>query len=83
MANVILYTKSGCHLCDIARETLEKIMKEFHFSLHEINIEKDKKVFEEYKYLIPVIEIDGKPVFKYRINKAELIRILKSKSQSR
>ncbi len=81
MANVILYSKNGCHLCDIARETLEKIRQEFPFSLTEIDIEKDRTIFEKYKYLIPVIEIDGKPVFKYRINETEFKRILESKSQ--
>ncbi|HEY9206314.1 MAG TPA: glutaredoxin family protein [Candidatus Methanoperedens sp.] len=83
MANVILYSKNGCHLCEVARETLEKIRQEFPFSLTEIDIEKDRTIFEKYKYLIPVIEIDGEPVFKYRINEAEFKRILESKSQPR
>ncbi len=83
MTDVTLYSKNGCHLCDVARDTLEKIRQEFPFSLTEIDIEKDRTVFEKYKYLIPVIEIDGEPVFKYRINEAELKRILESKSQPR
>ncbi len=83
MANVTLYSKNGCHLCDVARETLEKIRQEFPFSLTEMDIEKDRTIFEKYKYLIPVIEIDEEPVFKYRINEAELKRILGSKSQPR
>ncbi|MCZ7398969.1 MAG: glutaredoxin family protein [Candidatus Methanoperedens sp.] len=81
MVNITIYSKNNCHLCDIAMETLLKIQKEFPFSLTEIDIEKDKEIFEKYKYLIPVIEIDGKKTFTYKVNEAELKTILKFKSQ--
>jgi thiol-disulfide isomerase/thioredoxin len=83
MVNIMIYSKKDCHLCDIAMETLLKIRKEFPFSLTEIDIEKDKKIFEKYKYLIPVIEIDGEKTFTYKVNEAELKTILKLKSQPR
>jgi glutaredoxin len=76
MVNITIYSKKDCHLCVIAREVLLKLQQEFQFSLTEIDIEKDKQVFEKYKYLIPVIEIDGEKVFNYRINENELKRIL-------
>lgn len=83
MVNIMIYSKKDCHLCDIAMETLLKIRKEFPFSLTEIDIEKDKEIFEKYKYLIPVIEIDGEKIFTYKVNEAELKAILKLKSQPR
>ncbi len=76
MVNITIYSKKDCHLCDIAKETLLRLQKEFPFSLTEIDIEKDKPAFEKYKYLIPVIEIDGKEVFTYRVNENELKKIL-------
>ncbi len=81
MVNVIIYSKKDCHLCDIAKETLLKVQQELPFSLNEIDIERDKTAFERYKYLIPVIEIDGEKVFNYRIDENELKKILKLKSQ--
>lgn len=81
MTNITIHSKKDCHLCDIAKETLLKVRQEFPFSLTEIDIEKDKATFEKYKYLIPVIEIDGEEVFNYRIDEAELKRILVLKSQ--
>lgn len=83
MVNVTVYSKKDCHLCDIAKETLLKIQQELPFSLNEIDIEKDKTAFEKYKYLIPVIEIDGERVFNYRINETEMKKILRLKSQPR
>ncbi len=83
MLNVTIYSKKGCHLCDIAKETLLKVQQELPFSLSEINIEKDKTAFEKYKYLIPVIEIDGEKAFNYKVDENELKKILKLKSQPR
>ncbi len=81
MVNITIYSKKNCHLCDIAKEALIKIRKESPFSLIEVDIEKDKKIFEKYKYLIPVIEIDGEKIFTYKVNETELKTILKLKSQ--
>ncbi len=76
MKCLILYSKKDCHLCEVAKEKLLEIQQEYPFSLTEIDIESDEKVFEKYKYLIPVIEIDGKIAFNYRVNEAELKKLL-------
>ena len=78
MANIILYSKKGCHLCEIAREKLLEIKKEISFALNEVDIEKNEEIFEKYKYLIPVIEMDGKMVFNYKVNEEELKKLLRS-----
>ncbi len=83
MMIVTIYSKKDCHLCDIAKETLLKVQQELPFSLNEIDIEKDKTAFEKYKYLIPVIEIDGEKAFNYKVNENEFKKILKLKSQPR
>lgn len=83
MVNITIYSKKDCHLCEVAKETLLKTNQEFSFSLTEVDIEKDTEIFEKYKYLIPVIEIDGEKVFTYQVNEAELKKILKLKSQPR
>ena len=83
MVNITISSKKDCHLCDIAKETLLKLRQDFPFSLTEIDIEEDNMAFEKYKHLIPVIEIDGKKVFTYRVNENELKRILKLRSQPR
>jgi glutaredoxin len=81
MAKVTSYLKKECHLCEIAKEKLLQIQNEIQFSVEEIGIEKDKTSFEIYKYLIPVIEINGKRVFTYRVDEIELKKLLLSKSQ--
>ncbi len=81
MKKLTIFTKKDCHLCDIAKGTLLGLRREFPFSLNEIDIEKDKQAYEKYKYLIPVLEMDGKIIFTYRINEDELRNILRLQLQ--
>ncbi len=81
MANVTIYSKKDCHLCDVAKEKILKIRQEIPFSLTEIDIEKDRGAFEKYKYLIPVIEINGTIISNYRVNETEFRAILRSQLQ--
>lgn len=81
MVKVTLYSKKDCHLCEVAKEMLLKLQQEFPFSLEEVDIEKDRAIFEKYKYLIPVIEIDGEIVSNYRADENKLILKLKSQPQ--
>ncbi len=83
MTSITLYSKKECRLCDIAKETLLKVRQELPFSLNEIDIEKDRTAFEKYKYLIPVIDIDGEKTFNYRVDENELKKLLKLKSRPR
>jgi glutaredoxin len=71
---VVFYTKAGCHLCDDARELLEDLAAEFPFDLQEIDIRTDMQIFEEYRYRIPVIIVDGRTTVEGRISPEALRR---------
>ena len=77
MVNITIYSKKSCHLCEVAMQKLLEIRQEFQFSLTEIDIENDEELFGKYKYLIPVIEINGKEVFTYKIDKNKLKELLR------
>jgi glutaredoxin len=81
MAIVTIYSKKECHLCDIAKEELEAMRCDFEISIKEVDIEKDKIGFEKYKYLIPVIEVDGKIISTYKVDIKKMKSLLSRKSQ--
>jgi len=81
MVTVTIYSKKECHLCDIAKEELEALRCEFEFSINEVDIEKDKLAFEKYKYLIPVVEVDGKTISTYKVDTKKMKNLLSRKSQ--
>ena len=76
MRNVVLYTKAGCCLCDEAKEALARARAQVEFALREVDIESDPALFAEHRYDVPVIEIDGKRAFKYRVTAGQLVERL-------
>jgi len=72
LPQVTFYTKAGCHLCDEAREMLDDIAAETPFELAETDIRTSPELFEQYRYRIPVIIIDGTLIVEGRIEYREL-----------
>jgi hypothetical protein len=68
-------------LCDVAKEVLERFAKEFPLEIQAVDIESDPDLFEKYRYEIPVVLIDGKKLFKYRIEEDRLRKVLTAKTQ--
>lgn len=56
---VTLYSKPNCGLCDELKADLKEIQGQIEFTLVERNIEEDSVSFERYRYLIPVLDIEG------------------------
>lgn len=73
---VILYGRPGCHLCDEAREALERVRAELPFALIERDIERDDELLKRYLERIPVVALDGEELFDYFVDEEELRRRL-------
>ncbi len=71
---VTFYTKAGCHLCEEARDMLEDIAALTTYELTEIDIRSDQKIFEKYRYRIPVILINNDTIIEGRIEFQELAK---------
>jgi glutaredoxin len=63
--NVVLYTASGCSLCERALEVVEQLRTELAFGLEIVDIDGDPALEAAYRELIPVVEIDGERAFTY------------------
>lgn len=73
LPQVTFYTKAGCHLCEEAREMLDEVAADMAYDLTEIDIRSDMGVFEQYRYRIPVIIINGERLLEGRIDYQELV----------
>ncbi len=56
--SVLLYTKESCGLCDEVKQELAALQVNYPHQLFEIDITGDTAVFEAYKQIIPVVEIE-------------------------
>ncbi|MGE5262845.1 MAG: glutaredoxin family protein [Acidobacteriota bacterium] len=57
--HIILYSKPGCHLCEIAYQLLQGLQREFDLTVQETDITGDPVLFEKYRDMIPVALVDG------------------------
>jgi glutaredoxin len=70
---VTLYGRPGCHLCDDAREALERVRHRHPFDLDEVDITRDDALHARYLERIPVVALDGEELFEYFVDEATLV----------
>ncbi|HET9671584.1 MAG TPA: glutaredoxin family protein [Actinomycetota bacterium] len=76
MRHVVLYSRPGCHLCDVARDVLEAVRARIPFELEEVDIRADQALELEYGIRIPVVTVDGEERFEVTVDRDQLVSIL-------
>jgi glutaredoxin len=74
-SQVVLYTRTGCHLCDDARATLERY-RAYLPAVTEVDIDGDPGLIERFTTCVPVVEFDGKVRFRGRVHELLLRRLI-------
>ncbi|MDX1943849.1 MAG: glutaredoxin family protein [Pirellulaceae bacterium] len=69
---VVLYTRPGCHLCEVA----EGVLVRHGLRPKLVEIDGDPKLQARYNTCVPVVVIDGQERFRGQINEVLLRRIL-------
>jgi hypothetical protein len=75
-ARVTLITRVNCHLCDVAKESLERVAEQTGMAWEELDVDADPALLEEYSDLVPVILLDGKTHGYWRVEEDRLLRDL-------
>jgi glutaredoxin len=68
MKKVTIYSRSNCHLCEVALTTIMGFAPEFTFEIDRILIDGSPTLEEKYGEQVPVIFIDGKPHDYFKVN---------------
>ena len=76
MHQVVLYSRPGCHLCDVAREAILSIRERLGFDFTEVDIEADDELELEYGIRIPVVEVDGEEAFEVTVDADRLAKMV-------
>jgi len=73
MANVVVYSRPGCHLCEEAMEQIVALHEEgYRFDLHEVDIESHELLLRRHLERIPVVEVDGIEVSELILDRVAL-----------
>jgi glutaredoxin len=75
---VVVYSRKGCHLCEIVKETLSKLHRRGGFQWREVDVDSDEELRRRFTDEVPVVFIDGRKAFKYRMDEREFLRRLAS-----
>lgn len=73
---VTLYTRAGCCLCDDAKQVITAARKRADFDYAEIDIDSDRDLVRLYDHEVPVITINRRKAFKYKVNMNEFLKKL-------
>ena len=71
-ARVTFYSRSGCHLCDVAREVVEAVCAELGETYEEVDIDADPGLRERFTDEVPVTFVDGRQHDFWRVDPARL-----------
>lgn len=71
MVTVVLYSRTGCHLCDQTAEELGKLKERYPHELRIVDIDRHRELQKKYALDIPVVEI-GPYRLKYPFTNEEL-----------
>jgi glutaredoxin len=72
MPRITLYGKPGCHLCETARDVVQRVRSEHAFELEEVDVSVDPVLHARFGDRIPVLELDGEELFEFFVQEASL-----------
>jgi glutaredoxin len=76
MLTLTLYSRPECCLCEEMKAVLAQVRQGIPFDLEEIDISTDPELEIRFGQEIPVLFVNGRKAFKYRLTASELRRKL-------
>ncbi len=76
VADVVLYSRKGCHLCEVVKESLAKLSRQGDFHWREVDVDSDEELRRKFTDEVPVVFINGRKAFKYHLDEREFLRKL-------
>ena len=76
-----LYSRPGCHLCDEMKEIAGPVARELGCTITEVNISDDSDLEARYGTEIPVLLVNGRKAFKYRLTERGLRKRLRAEQR--
>ena len=69
MSNLVtMYSRHGCHLCEVAEATLAELKNDLNFEIEIKYIDGSNELEKLYGHEVPVIHIDGEHHDFYKVD---------------
>jgi len=77
MKTVTVYSRSGCHLCEIAIDRISSVINDYKFTLDIVLIDQNSELEKEFGEQVPVILIDNKIHDYWRVDLERFTKAIK------
>ncbi len=75
-----LYTRKDCCLCEEMKSTIRQVAERFLLAIQEFDVDTSQELQEQYGNEVPLLFVNGRRAFKYRITAKELENRLKKEA---
>jgi len=72
-----LYTRRDCCLCEEMKGVVRDVAEEVPLEVEEVDVDSEPDLREKFGAEVPVLFIDGRKAFKYRVAARELKKKLR------
>ncbi len=69
---ITVYTRAGCHLCDVAIDAVRALATESGAAIELVDIESDAALHARYLERIPVIALDAEELYDHFVDLDDL-----------
>lgn len=83
MHQLVLYGRSGCHLCEDMTLALAEFKRALQFDFVTIDVDSDPELRERYGMLVPVLALDGREICHYFLDLQALRAVLDAREKAR
>lgn len=80
-ANLTLLTRQDCHLCDEAKEVLDRVIPDHDIQLKILDVDSSRELASRYGHEVPVLLLNGSKTSKLRMDERRLRRRLRKWSR--
>ena len=79
-SRLTLYSRKDCCLCDAMKAVIKEVATNWPLEIDEIDIDGSLALRDKFGNEVPVLFIDGRKAFKYRVTAKQLAKKLNRKS---
>ena len=76
---MLIYSREGCHLCDVAAGVIAEASRRAKLAVDVkvIDIDGDPELRERYDQEVPVVFVNGRKAFKYRVDPDRFVELVR------
>ena len=76
MAPIVIYTRRECGLCHEAEHVITPVAKRRGLPVELVDVDRDAELVKLYGEEVPVVFVNGRKAFKYRVDVKQLEALL-------